>query len=471
MNGVLTGVVLVLLWGTVAVRFPTLWRDAQQRAMWATLFALAVTKTVTTPGVNALLGKLVPQAQVIPHLLAVVTAFFLLRFLSLITGYDADHPRAARWQLVLAVSELVVLLVLVAVTPGGIKTKGAELMGTATAPTAAAYWVILNGYLGAVLALATGLFWRISRPAPAGALRQGLRAIAAGTFLVAVYAALKTAVIVAHSAGLTIPVDKAEPAANALRTIGIIVCLIGAAVPAVGKLRAIMRTYHSLWALRPLWSVMRRTFPELILFSRRRALLELAGVDEVQLRLYRRVIEIRDGMLTLRDHLPAGTRDEARSHVGDDPALIEACGIAFALSRYRSGAAPIENGDGWADIGGEIADEVAWLSAVSAAFRRREASAFAHHQPATPATTPHPAATATPTATTSPPPTATTTTTAATATARTAATAATAATGATGATAAAATATATTNATGGSTNLDETKTPANGRRCQREERN
>jgi hypothetical protein len=122
---------------------------------------------------------------------------------------------------------------------------------------------------------------------------------------------------------------------------------------------------------------MRKTFPDVILFPRRRALLELAGVDDVQLRLYRRVIEIRDGMLVLRDYLPAGTLARARGYVGDNPALIEACGIALALERHRSGAAPTEHGDPWASIGGEVADEVAWLSAVSAAFRRKEPAAFA----------------------------------------------------------------------------------------------
>jgi hypothetical protein len=381
LNGVLTGIVLVLLWGTVLARLPTVWRDARQRAMWMTLSSLASSRTVATPGVNALASELIPEAQTLPHLLGVVAAFFLLRFISLITDYHATHPRAVRYQLLLAAAVLVALIILMAATPGGIKTKGTELMGAPAAPTAVAYWVVLNAYLGTILAVTTALFWRLSRSASAGALRNGLRAVAIGAFLIALYAVLKTGLIVAHGFGVTLSVDRIEPVANALRTIGIIICVVGAAVPASGKLRSVLHAYRSLWALRPLWKVMRRTFPDVILFPRRRALLELAGVDEVQLRLYRRVIEIRDGMLTLRDYLPAGALAEARRYVGESPALIEACGIALALQRHQSGAAPIENGDRWADIGGEIADEVAWLSAVSAAFCRKEPAAFAHHQP------------------------------------------------------------------------------------------
>jgi len=379
-NGALTGIVLVLLWGIVAVRLPTLWRDARRRALWATLSSLALGRTAATPGITALAGELVPEPQIIPHLLAVVAAYFLLRLLSLITDYDTDHPRAIRGQLLLAASVLATLIILTAATPGDLKTKGTELMSTAVGPTTAGYWVVLNAYLGAALAVATVLFWRIARSAPAGTLRYGLRVIATGTFLIALYVVMKTALIAAHSLGVTLSVDRLEPAAGAVRTVGLIVGVIGTAMPAAGRLRLIVHAYRRLWELRPLWQVMRRTFPEVILFPRRRAPLELAGVDEVRLRLYRRVIEIRDGMLTLRDYLPAGTLAEARRHVGDDPALIEACGIAYALRRHRSGAEPTRNSDRWAEIGGEVADEVAWLSEVSAAFRREEPAAFAHHQ-------------------------------------------------------------------------------------------
>jgi hypothetical protein len=383
LNGALTGILLVVLWGTVAARLPTLWRDAQQRAMWATLCALALTKTVATPGVNSVLGELIPHPQILPHLLGVAAAYFLLRFISLITDYDAAHPRAVRYQPLLAGVVVVLLIVLMNATPGGISTTGADLMAATLTPSATAYWVVLNGYLGTVLVIATALFWRISRSAAARLLRNGLRAIAVGTFLVAAYAVLKTGVIVAHGSGLTLPLQEIEPIANALRSAGTILAVVGAAVPAGGKLRSVIRSYRSLWALRPLWRVMRRTFPQVILFSRRRALVELAGVDDVQLRLYRRVIEIRDGMLTLRDYLPAGTLAEARLFVGESPALIEACGITLALHRHDSGLPPVDNGDHWAQVGGEVADEVAWLSAVAAAFRRKEPAAFARRHTAT----------------------------------------------------------------------------------------
>jgi len=119
--------------------------------------------------------------------------------------------------------------------------------------------------------------------------------------------------------------------------------------------------YRSLLVLRPLWTAMRDAFPEVILFSPRRAVVEMAGVDEVRLRLYRRVIEIRDGMLALRPYL-CGVLPETPE--------AEAAAIAQALRRRASGVSPSGESAGFAPVGPEMADEVAWLSRVSKAHRR-----------------------------------------------------------------------------------------------------
>jgi len=91
--------------------------------------------------------------------------------------------------------------------------------------------------------------------------------------------------------------------------------------------------------------------------------IELAGVDDVHLRVYRRVIEIRDGMLALRDYLPADVAP------ADDPAVTEARAIALAL-RHRAAGDPAGPPGAWAPVGPDMADEVAWLSRVSVAYRR-----------------------------------------------------------------------------------------------------
>jgi hypothetical protein len=343
---ILPATLLTLLWGTVVARLPTLWRDRRQRAFWLAIATLALTKTLAyahAPGV-------------LPHLLGVLVGYFMLRFIALLTGAGGG-----RWRLGLAVTVLAVLGALAAAA-GGIDVRAHVLAGDLS-PVVVAYWVVLNGYLGAVLATTTVMFWTVARDAPAGLPRHGLRAIAAGAALVGVYATVKTTLIVVHGFGVPVDFPSIEPAARAGQALGIMIAVAGAAVPAARRTRAVLAAYRDLLVLRPLWTAMRDAFPEVILFSPRRAVIELAGVDDVFLRLYRRVIEIRDGMLALRPHLPPDPP------AADDPAVAEAMTVDAALRRRAAGEPPGEGG-GWHPVGPEMADEVAWLSRVSRSYGR-----------------------------------------------------------------------------------------------------
>jgi uncharacterized protein DUF6545 len=334
----------------VLARLPTLWRDRRQRALWASGCALALCATTAFPPVARELHQ-----PLVPHALGVLAAYFLLRFVALVTG-----SAGRRWQLALTVAALGVLAAL-AVASGGIQT-GPHLLARPLPPTVVAYWVVLEGYLGAVLVTATVLFWTIARLAPAGLPRAGLRAMAAGSALIAVYSAVKAVLIVAHGFGVAVDFPAIEPPAHALQGFGMLLAVAGGLVAATRRARAAAAAYRSLLALRPLWTAMRDAFPEVILFSPRRAVIELAGVDDVHLRLYRRVIEIRDGMLALRDHLPADVP------VADDPALTEARAIVIALHNLQNHDKPQNQGT-WTPVGPDMADEVAWLSRVSTAYR------------------------------------------------------------------------------------------------------
>jgi hypothetical protein len=349
---ILAAAVLALLWGAVVLRVPTLWRDRRQRALWAAIFALALARTASFEPVADVIGM-----PMLPHFVGVAVAFFLLRFIALVTGRGG-----ARWQLGLVVSVLVAMGALAAVS-GGIATR-ADLLAADLSATRVAYWVVLEGYLGAVLVTAAVLFADVARQAPAGLPRLGLRATAAGTVLVALYAAMKTGLIVAHGAGVAVDFARIEPTAHAVQTAGVFVGVAGLLVPATRRARAAVEAYRSLLVLRPLWTAMRDAFPQVILFSPRRALIEMAGIDDVHLRLYRRVIEIRDGMLALRPFHPGTYPPNA------DPAVAEAEAIALALRRRAEGVEPTDQPGSWAPVGPEMADEVAWLSRVSAAYRR-----------------------------------------------------------------------------------------------------
>jgi hypothetical protein len=340
---------MALLWGATIARLPTLWRDRRQQLMWATLFAGALTETSTFPPVARAVDW-----PILTHLLGALAAFVLLRFLAVLTGTGG-----LRWQLTLTVTVLVTLLVLDAVT-GGIDPSPARLSGHLS-PAEVAYWVVLEGYLGAVLVSATLLFWSVARDAPAGLPRLGLRTIALGTGMIAGYAAVKTVLIVLRGAGVPIDFEAVAPGGHVLQGAGTLLAVAGALVPAGRRARSVLTTYRDLLVLRPLWTAMRDAFPEVILFTPRRAVIEMAGVDDVHLRLYRRVIEIRDGMLALRPYLPGLDHETPEA---------EAAAIALALRRRADGVPAADGARGFAPVGPEMSDEVAWLSRVSRAYRK-----------------------------------------------------------------------------------------------------
>jgi hypothetical protein len=383
---VLTVAVFAVLWTVVLVRLPTVLRDAKQRAMWATCFTLALCKVAALPAVGAWLERFTASAEILPHLLAVACVFFLLRFISLITDRYATRPRAATYQMIVTGAVGVALVVLDVLSPGGVRSAGSQLLTTDVPAATVAYWVVLDTYLGGILAAASALFWRMGRTAPRErrALRVGLRLIVAGLLLTLLFAVQRIVFVLAHALGAGVPAIAMGPVFEVLRAVGAILALGGGLVPAVGWARATLGAYRSLRALRPLWQAMRAAFPDVILFPPRRALLERFGVVDVHLRLYRRVIEIRDGLLALREHLPAdathaaaGYLDEHGSAYPQRAALAEACGIALALHLRRSGwRAPGGAGGRWAEVGADLADEVGWMRQVSGCLRRPEPAAF-----------------------------------------------------------------------------------------------
>ena len=435
-----TVVVTALFWVVVVARLRTVRRDARRRMLWAHLLCCAVSLTIALPALLA--GRHAPLAA---HLCGVLAAHLLLRFISLVTG--AGRPWA-QWTLALAV--------LTFLTIGPTRDD-------------AAYWAVFEGYLALVLTSGAVAYGRIGRAAPAGLLRVGLLAMSAGLLLIALYATGTVLLNLAPALHPVLPPDLAgllklpmdpdlpvepdlpvdpdlaragetpiAPWLVVLRRAGVLLYLTGASVPAAVRLRAVLSAYRSLVVLRPLWSAMRRAFPEVVLVAPARAALEMTGETGVRLRVYRRVIEIRDGMLALRAHLPPGPPPEgpdrtttagsaggptsrdpmrvdsipadpmlahpmpadpmpadptpadptpahrARAHCaqpgptqtdswgagpGLDPAAAEARAIAVALQRRAAGEPPVDPPGQWAPVGPAMADEVAWLSAVSRAFK------------------------------------------------------------------------------------------------------
>ncbi|GAA0605892.1 hypothetical protein GCM10010174_23380 [Kutzneria viridogrisea] len=210
-----------------------------------------------------------------------------------------------------------------------------------------------------------------------GALRVGLVLMVLGLFVGLLYLAYKVFSVAREVftgeaaegfctgpfAGVGCTASVGFPAIAAL------LLVLGIAIPALGPRIAGALTGLRQWLayrqLHPLWQAMVNRMPEIVLDTPR----EEAGL---RFRLYRRVIEIRDGYLNLAADLAGQDRPAG------DP-VAEAVAVLRALREYQPrGDRPAGHGR-TAEAGlPEAADlraETAWLCRVSRALRRAELSA------------------------------------------------------------------------------------------------
>jgi hypothetical protein len=122
----------------------------------------------------------------------------------------------------------------------------------------------------------------------------------------------------------------------------------------------------------------RRAAPEIALAPPSSAFADALTVRDLGFRLYRRVIEIRDGGLALRPYLDPGLADRVRATCRaaglpeqDARAVVEAACLAAALDARGRGEVvrstqPIPGTEGGADV----ASEVALLERVAICYRR-----------------------------------------------------------------------------------------------------
>jgi hypothetical protein len=371
----------VLLWGLVVGWLPAVRRGAKQRALWLIFLSLALAKTVTlgsvADGINSTFGS--NANTLAQHLLGILAAVALLRFISLISGAYDERPRAKAVQLFLGVGVAAALILLFAISSDVIHSSADALLASPIVqPVTVVYWLLMEAYLGTALYMGGMLIWRVSKASPTNLLRVGLWLMVAGAALNVLFAVYKSAYILLHAAGTDLPKIVATVSNYMLSTSNLLT-VIGVSLPAFTAARSLVRAQRSLRALAPLWQTMRETFPDMILYVSEKLPSADGMLATARLRLYRRLIEIRDGMLELRGYIPATVHSDALAYLaekgiqGDEASVLaEACWIEVALRRVRAGEKPEGNPAAGSSIeGGENEEEEArWLSRVSQAHAR-----------------------------------------------------------------------------------------------------
>ncbi len=245
------------------------------------------------------------------------------------------------------------------------------------------YIAYLSLYIGAYLvgeANVCRVCWGYSRVAGRTWLRRGLRVTAVGAFITLGYGAVRAGNIL----GTVFHFDMRawESFAWLCGDLGSALTLVGWTLPGWGPRVASvghwLRAYRRHRRLYPLWAALHRAVPTIALTPVRSAFADRLTVGQLEFRLYRRVIEIRDGQLALRAHLDPADRERAdregaAAGLSGDAlrAHAEAVCLRAALARRARGAsaAPgaVRDGDD-RPAGTDLAEETDWLVRVAVAF-------------------------------------------------------------------------------------------------------
>jgi uncharacterized protein DUF6545 len=370
-------------------------------AMCVMYALLGITFTVSTPAVSAAMDRLTE----IPNIGALCIHCSVVGYS--ITGQIMllhwTHPpeqarRKARWRLV-ALGVMLTTMGTLFVLAGAKDRAEHFFLQYNGKPLVVAYGLLYVLALSTTQIITIRICVRYAKFVERRWLRRGLRAVAVASALALVYSATRAADIVAAQIGAD--ASKWEILVPIFAGSGAILGIVGLTIPTWGpRLSAAadwVKQYRSYRRLYPLWAVLYRATPDIALDPPRSAFADSMTLRDLDFRLYRRVIEIRDGQRELRpwfDPVVAA----AAARLGRQAALsgdelettIEAATLKAALSRAgQDDDIPPESPSIDVDVhgGSDVSSEITWLTQVAHAFTNSPTVAAAIASVEHPATT------------------------------------------------------------------------------------
>lgn len=285
------------------------------------------------------------SCRLVTNVLQLLSVWALLK---LARSTRSPQPRTAFWPLPL--SWLVLALCYLDFAP-----YHAVLRSQQWRPSIVVYQVVLTGYAVGCLAVFIRTVAHTDRPP--GTFRTGLRLIvaaAAATIAWGVFSGLPSL----WFAVLDLDVTGFLPTSRLLGLVAMALWVTGALLTTWDGAVKLLRTWRGLRAVTPLWRSLVAAQPQIALPAR----------HDLEFTLYRRLIEIRDGLLALRPHVPPHLGSWLRDPV-DGPTRAAAELAAALVMRDAGRSWPRQPGahDGQAP---SVEAETAWLGAVSSAFTR-----------------------------------------------------------------------------------------------------
>ncbi|RJQ79779.1 hypothetical protein D5S17_10140 [Pseudonocardiaceae bacterium YIM PH 21723] len=347
-----------------------------QQFLAACIFGVGLATVLLSPLVLTAVSRIEPFpnfGRLLGHGVAVVAAFCMQGTLSYVLRPDAAAARRRiRQQLVVLVVVLLVMTGLFLLGDTRFTVQFVDAYGAR--PPIAAYTFLFTGYTGWSMIAIIRLV-RFYHPHVAqGTLRIGLRAFGAGAVVGLGWVAWKCVIIVLKlSTGRPMPIE--GPVAALLSAIMVMMMAVGTTLtlwaPALAAPVRWWRARRIDRRLDPLWTAVCTALPEIVLPQ---GDAPRGPLRRLEFATYRKVIEIRDAHLALRQHFDpavplraaelaaADGLDERRTAV-----VVEAAVFAAAIAAKRDGRS-YEAGAASTSPPADIAAETRWLGEVSRAF-------------------------------------------------------------------------------------------------------
>ena len=352
--------------------------------LW-TLLALASALTVLAHPVYVTLDRLagIPNlARLLGHGFIMLTAWNARSTLSYV-NYPFEEARSrVRHHGAILVVALVFMVVLFGLAP--VDEETIQFMSRyATAPFILEYWLVFLGFLGVALFDIVRLDLAHAERADNPSLKLGLRTVALGGIVGLGYVANEGLYVLGRQVDATYPLGDKDMVTTVLVAGGTSLMIIGSTMPAWGPVVGIpaaarwLDRYRMLRTLYPLWIDLYRASPEIALAPPSSPMKDALSLRDLNVSLYRRVVEIRDGLLTLRPYVDPRVREDAialgRSTglAGDELVTVaEAVTVAAAIRAKRRGHAAADGGlVAAAPADSDLGAEAAYLTRLSRAYR------------------------------------------------------------------------------------------------------
>jgi hypothetical protein len=363
---------LCLCWPVVLLRIPAV-RVADQKLLWFTLVmqgtGLTVLQAPVMKQIQTLTG--VPRIEsLISSSLASVVAVLLLTVALRISTSDATASRWSKRVALYCGATLTTMIVTFSiVTSQKIPTRERFLPMPGEFTAHMVYWIAYLSYMIILSGCTAFLLWRQVPRIATKVLRAALISLAIGTTFFLGFLGLRVAALF--------------NASSQLPAVGVYVSSVYSAGVTIGcSLAIIMPFSHGVanwWRanrLYSLWWALCDASPHIALHPPRGRLADALTLRDSTHRLHRRIVEIRDGLLIMREWITPATYDRiaelvARENLSerDAEAAATASWLKIALDAKARGLERVPKPLDLAGHGGVDSDsELRWLTAVAKAW-------------------------------------------------------------------------------------------------------